>query len=565
MARTVTGVDIGTRSSKFLRGQYKGNTFHVEAFAYSEHAPGELAAAWGATEAPFELGLSRVGVTGRDVNLRYTRVPQVPDWQLKKLMRFEVEEIGGQSGSEVASDFNVLPPQAENEGEDVVLLAMARESVLATHLEGLGGARGKLDAFSPNALALYNAWLRYGVIEDDTVLIANVGHENVDVILVRGADLLFARNLSGGAKLLDDAIAERFGVSAAKAEELKKKLVDLTPGVRPADAIAEKATRAASAPAGALLSLLQSTVMFCKSQVRLTSLRVDRVLLCGGGAELKGLTKFLSNGMNVPVDLFDPFRVVETGGLDATAAAELEARRLESVIALGLATMASDPEAYSVEILPAALRKRREFVGGTLWMIVAGVIAAGYLGWHGFSTQRKLAGVRTTVAGLEVREKRAKAIDKEARELIAENQRLAEQGFQLQSVAGANEQLARTLWAIGETIPSDFWLTHASSDWRFNDNLRVARGSERPLLHVEGRMREGTTSPAQLFLQFGAGLSQRLAPHLAMVQSPSAQFDKFTLDMTLLAPPAAPAANAANASGQAGGSADSSGKGAKQP
>ncbi len=121
MARTVTGVDIGTRANKFLRGSYKGNTFHVSAFSYVEHAPAELAGAWNLGEPTFKPEDARVGVTGRDVNLRYTRVPQVPDWQLKKLMRFEVEEIGGQSGAEVASDFNVLPAQAENEGEDVAL------------------------------------------------------------------------------------------------------------------------------------------------------------------------------------------------------------------------------------------------------------------------------------------------------------------------------------------------------------------------------------------------------------------------------------------------------------
>ncbi|MBK8178219.1 MAG: pilus assembly protein PilM [Planctomycetes bacterium] len=542
MARTITGVDIGTRSNKYLRGQYKGNTFHVSSFAYVEHAPSNLAGAWSASDAGFKLEQSRVGVTGRDVNLRYTRVPQVPDWQLKKLMRFEVEEIGGQSGSEVASDFNVLPPQAENEGEDVVLLAMARESILASHLEGLAGAGGALDAFSPNALALYNAWLRYGVIEDDTILLANIGHENVDVILVRGADLLFARNLTGGAKLIDDAIAERFGVSAAKAEELKRKIVDLTPGVKPADAMAEKATRSASAPAGALLSLLQSTVMFCKSQVKLTSLRVDRVLLCGGGAQLKGLSKFLSNGMNVPVDLFDPFRVVETGALDPDGAASLEEHRLESVIALGLATMASDPNAYSVEILPAALRKRREFMGGTLWMIVAAAVAVAYLGWYGFTTRKQLESVRTTVSGLEAREKRAKAVDKEARELIVANEKLAVEAFRLQSVAGSGEQLARSLWAVAETIPSDFWLSQASSEWRFNENLRVPRGEERPILHMEGRSREGTSSPAQLFAAFVAGVATRLAPAVAMTQNPSPSFDKFTLDLTLFAPEAPVAA-----------------------
>lgn len=80
------------------------------------------------------------------------------------------------------------------------------------------------------------------------------------------------------------------------------------------------------------------------------------------------------------MDLFDPFRVVETGALSIpTAPRSLEEHRLESVIALGLATMAPDPNAYSVEILPAALRKRREFMGGTLWMIVAAAVAVAYL------------------------------------------------------------------------------------------------------------------------------------------------------------------------------------------
>src|SRR5262245_40935802 len=146
MARTVTGVDIGARTNKFLRGSYRGNTFHASGFAISSHRAADLDDAWAASELDFKPQTARVGLTGRDVNIRYPRVPRVPDWQLRKLMRFEVEEIGGQSGSEVASDFNVLPPIAEVEGEDVVLLAMARESLLETHGEGLASVGGTLDA-----------------------------------------------------------------------------------------------------------------------------------------------------------------------------------------------------------------------------------------------------------------------------------------------------------------------------------------------------------------------------------------------------------------------------------
>src|SRR6185295_17590575 len=124
---------------------------------------------WNAAKPGFKPTNARVGLTGRDVNIRYTRVPRVPDWQLRNLMRFEVEEIGDQSGSGVASDFNLLPALPEVEGEDVVLLAMAREGLLDAHAAGVRAVGGSVEAFTPNAIALYNAFLRYGVVQDETV------------------------------------------------------------------------------------------------------------------------------------------------------------------------------------------------------------------------------------------------------------------------------------------------------------------------------------------------------------------------------------------------------------
>jgi Tfp pilus assembly PilM family ATPase len=542
MVRTVTGVDIGSRTNKFLRGFYKGNTFHVTQFALTEHAGHGLEQAWKAGSPGFKPLDARVGLTGRDVNIRYTRVPRVPDWQLRKLMRFEVEEIGGQSGSEVASDFNVLPELPEVEGEDVVLLAMARESLLETQTKGLESIGGVLDAFAPNALALYNAWLRYGVIEDETVLLANIGHENLDVILVRGPDLLFARNLSGGSKLFDDAIAERFSVSPARAEELKIELATLEPGARYRDSNQEKASRACSSAAGQLLSLLQSTVMFCKSQVKLGTLRVDRVLLCGGGAGMAGLPKYIASGLGVPADLFDPFRVVDVSALDPESAQKLESFKLEAVVALGLATMASDPQAYSVEILPARVRRKREFVGQTLYLIAAAVLALGYLGYHGWKTKARLDVTRGEAASLEARLKKATSVDRETRELVEQNAALSTRAALLQGIVGSGEQIARVLSALKGSLPGDFWITNLTSEWRFDEALHVARGSERPIVRLEGSSREGTESLASQFTAFLGELKSRL-PELELTQTLSPSGDKFTVDMTLYSLKPAPAAS----------------------
>ena len=72
--------------------------------------------------------------------------------------------------------------------------------------------------------------------------------------------------------------------------------------------------------------------------------------------------------MGVPVELFDAFRMVETDKLDATSADLLEQFKLQAVVALGLATMGSDSEAYSLEILPGSLAKKRAFWGETIWL-----------------------------------------------------------------------------------------------------------------------------------------------------------------------------------------------------
>jgi type IV pilus assembly protein PilM len=536
MPRTVTGIDIGSRTKVLLRGFWKGQTFHATEFAAFDRPTADLESAWAAVSPDFEVGAALVGLTGRDVNVRYTRVPRLPDWQLRKLMRFEVEEVGGQSGSELASDFNLLPPLPEIESEDVVLLALARESLLAEHLAGLKAVGGRLEAFAPSALALYNAWLRYGVIEDETVLLANVGHENLDVILVRGRDLLFARNLTGGSRLFDEALAERFGVPLAKAEAIKRELATLRPGASYASPTQEKASRALLGAAGQILSLLQSTVLFCKSQVKVANLRIDRVYLTGGGAALQGLPEYLAAGMSVPVQLFEPFRVVDVSALAPAAALELEKYRLEATVSLGLATMGSDPEAYAVEILPRKLRARRAFLGRSVYAIAAAVLAACFLVYQGWKTSSELGRVRGEVARLEAELKRAQSTDRQARELAVRNAALARDSSLLLGVAGSGAQLARALGHCLQHLPEDFWVDRLTSDWRHAEGLGVARGDERPILRLECRAREGTESIAAQLERFVQSVREAF-PAARFQYAPSASGEEFTLDFSLFAPP----------------------------
>lgn len=537
-----SGVDVGTSASKWIAGELKGSTFVVHSFVLADNEDGSLGGGWAALSGE-KLGGVRVGLNGRDLNVRYTRVPRLPDWQLRRLMRFETDEIGGQSEAEVASDFNVLPELPEIEGEDVVLLALARETLLAEHQDGLKHAGGKLEAFTPNALGLYNAFLRYGVIEEETVLLADLGHENLNVVLVRGADLVFARNLSGGSRLFDKAIAERFGIDETRARAYKIGEGTLDTGRPFKDPNQEKAARALAGPAGQILSLLQSAVVFAKSQVKISSLKLDRVLLCGGGARLAGLSAYLSRGMSVPVELFDPFRVVDLSKLDPESAERLEAHKLEAVTALGLATTAADPDAYGIEILPAKVKKSRQFLGGTLFLIGAAALAVAFLGLRAWRYQSDLSTLEVERARLEREFQRVERTNRETKRLLEENETLAQRANELFALAGAGEQVARLLDTLERDLPADFWIATVSLDWQSDPDLGVQRGAERPIVRVRGQSREGTDSPALLFQDFVAALKKRMPE--ARTKERMGESD-FTIDLCMLGEPAAaPAAEGA--------------------
>lgn len=539
MAKTVTGIDIGSRTGVALKGSIKGNSFVVTNFAVVPTNSSKLSDGWASLsqvlKGGFKPGLTRTGISGPDLNIRYTRVPRVPDWQLRKLMGFEVAEVGGTSGSEVASDFNVLPELPEIEGEDVVLLAMAKESMLEDHEDGVKDSGGSLDACTPNAIALYNAWLRFGVLMDDTVLVANIGHENIDVIIARGHDLLFARSLGGGSKLFDEAIASRLGLSASKAEQVKIRHVDLDPDARYPDAAVEKASSACKGPAGALLGLLSSTVMFCKSQVKLSGLELNRVMICGGGGALKGLDKYLARGMNVPVARFDAFQVVDLSSLDPDTAGLLEDHRDEAVIALGLATSGSDPAAYSVEIIPKALAKKRDFMGGTLFLIAAAVMAVGYLGWYGVTLGQTRDDLNANASRASAKFKKADKANKETALLVTENERLAGEASELFALVGGGEQIGRAASVMHASLPKDFWITRLISDESNDDELGVPRTEKRPILKVMGSTRQGTDRVNERFGLLVGALEAGI-DGMQMKSSLGSQGSRFEIELTTLAP-----------------------------
>ena len=429
-----------------------------------------------------------VGLSGRDMNLRYSQVPPTADWQLKNLMDLEIQDLAQQSGGALSADYNLLPNLDPEAGVDTVLLALARDEALERMAGVVAEASGSVAAYTPNCIALYNAYLKCGPVEEDVVAcLCSIGHETIDLALVRGTDLLFARNLSGGGKVLDDAIAAAFNVSPKKAEALKRDLLDLDPASRGsyASGQAEKVTMAAGGAANAIVGAIQSSVAFCKAQTKIADLRLDKVLICGGSARLRGLRGMLREALRCPVELFDPFDNVDLSALPEADAQQLEQMRPEAVIALGLAVSGLDDTLYSLEILPAARRRQRTFQQRTVYNIAAIVVGVALLFVY---AKGRMAAVDAAAAAKRTVDRawqQAQSIDQQAQEIFEQNEKSRAVVEHLAAQSAPLHGALRALRAVTGKLPPQLWITKVGIEMRGQGNQE-----KRPVLEIKGRGKE---------------------------------------------------------------------------
>jgi type IV pilus assembly protein PilM len=385
MGNTGLGVTIGSHSLRAVKLRRKGAGYVVQGVFSDRLDDSTRSVAGRALAARGLKGLpATVGLTGRDVIIRYTQVPPVPDWRLETLMKFEVDEVGQQSGGDVSADYRKLDlPDPEGiRDDDTILVALARNTHVDSLISSLGSGGIKYGSGCPNSVALFNAFaINATYTEDETALLVNIGSENVDIAIQQGGELIFARNATPGGKAFTEAIMQAFSTTEGKAEKMKQSKGDVTPKgeARYADATGEKVANAMMGVAGQLSSLIQSTLMIAKAQTRSPDLKIDQVQLAGGGASLKGLCKYLQQAMGIPVKRLDPFEICDTSGLTPDELQMIEAAPHEFAVAVGLAQNTLSPAAFCLDLLPTALKRTRDFATKGVFAVAAAVVALGAL------------------------------------------------------------------------------------------------------------------------------------------------------------------------------------------
>ena len=383
MANVAWGIDFGSRATKIVQVRREGEKVTIERALIVEHGR-DLG------EALREAGLSVregiVGLAGKDCMLRVVKVPQAPPKRLDMIMEFEIGELTKRSKEPMCGAYHIGGAFEAMSDQLLATVALVRERTTEQIYQNLRAAGAACHAFLPTPFALYNAFMSLKNHDPSGLyILCDIGEQSTTLAVAKDGAFILGRTMPLGSAEFAKSIATALSVSQKEAENIL-----LREGVVKQknwkDERQKQISDALSGVVDRLVLGIRSAINTVQRQMRVKQMKVDKVLLFGGGARLEGLKeamgRLLKTEVDVPNILPPPVNAYpETDprpGLyeqvPARDAHAISPTGSELAIAVGLALSALGSPFLRLDLLPPVLRRKIEFRERYVWLIAAAAL-----------------------------------------------------------------------------------------------------------------------------------------------------------------------------------------------
>jgi len=325
---SLAGVDIGTREIRVAQVKLAGTVPEVVAIGRFPTPPGvftngirseQLAVALKQAVGSAGTQIEDVvtAIAGDKVIMRHIRLPVMPEKEVEAAIRWEAERHIPVPVEELVLRHVVLGEVAGEEARQLhVLLVGAPLKTVHDYYNLFQQAGLRLVAVDLQAFALWRVFAgSYKTPPSGTVAIMNIGATATQFVVMREGQIELVRNIMVGGDAVTEALANTYGVDFTVAQRMKEEegeilvaLEEVAATTEPAKVQIDFAIRAGM---GDLVREIRRSLSYYQSQNR--EAPVDRIILCGGGAKLKGIAAFLTEELGVPADMGLPGVRVQTG------------------------------------------------------------------------------------------------------------------------------------------------------------------------------------------------------------------------------------------------------------
>lgn len=349
---SVVGLDIGSSSIKIVRAEPSDDGVRISQVAMCPTPPDavkdgvivnipEVAAAvqFAIRTAGIKASGAIAAIAGSGVIVRHVQVPKMTEQVLRRSIRYEASKCISAPVDDCVIEFEIL--EDTEDGRMKIVIVAAPNAMVESKVGTLEQAGLEPVAIDLEAFATFRALVEYHPdpsVLDKTIALLDVGASHTEIDLVCKGNLALTRAIPIAGSSVTKAIRGAENCTDAEAEELKLSL-DLSEVVdAPAGPTTNPSLKIVQSHVDELLREIRRSVNYYQSQLPegTAETTVDRVVLTGGTARLKGLVPYASRKLGVDVETgnqiigskIDPAR--SGGGLTEEDAALL-------AIAFGLA------------------------------------------------------------------------------------------------------------------------------------------------------------------------------------------------------------------------------------
>ncbi|HTE48298.1 MAG TPA: pilus assembly protein PilM [Candidatus Paceibacterota bacterium] len=300
------GVDIGDESLKFLELVNKKNGLRVGRHGERVIPPGIIEAGKIKNPARMEeillqlktqIGIKsvRVSLPEEQVYLFKIRLEKSGLVNIRESIELALEEHIPIQASEAIFDYEFIGQDAQSIELQVATIP---KNVIESYLSIFAHAQIIVQSFELEAQAISRAVVKDGDLE--TYMIVDFGEKRTGIFIISRGVVMFTSTVDIGGVVLDQMIAKNFNIALAEAEKMKK------------DYGLERNT-----PNKELFSVLLNSISILRDELGKHFLYwhthkdeegksnppIAKIILCGGGSNLIGLSEYLSISMKSPVEM----------------------------------------------------------------------------------------------------------------------------------------------------------------------------------------------------------------------------------------------------------------------
>jgi type IV pilus assembly protein PilM len=269
-----------------------------------------------------------ISIGGYSVIVKKINVQTMTEDELHETIHFEAEQYIPFDISEVNLDFQILGESEHNPNQMNVLLVAAKKEMISEYINLMKMAKLHPRIIDVDAFALQNIFKFNYSQEDENIALIDIGASKTSLNILKDNVSEFMRDVSLGCGQINDRIASSVGCTIEETEEIK---LGEESDLISAEDLQEIVL---SVVADWCIEIKRALDFFYSTY---PEEQISRIVLSGGGANIKKFLELLAAETSSEVEVINPFQnfIVDSNRFDSSY---LEQIAPQAAICMGLAT-----------------------------------------------------------------------------------------------------------------------------------------------------------------------------------------------------------------------------------